>query len=43
MMRYVITVAMACLLGACSGIPPSKGSTCSTKSECEIQAYQKAY
>jgi hypothetical protein len=40
-MRYV-AAAMACLLVACSGLPPSTGSSCTTAYECEIEAYAKA-
>jgi hypothetical protein len=41
-MRYVIPAMLACLLVGCGSVPPSSGSGCSTKSQCEIEAYMNA-
>jgi hypothetical protein len=41
-MRYIIAAMVACLLVACSGLPPAPANTCSTKYECEIEMYQRA-
>jgi hypothetical protein len=41
-MRYVIAAMVACVLVACSGLPPAPANTCSTKYECEIEMYQRA-
>lgn len=41
-MRNIIAATLACLLTACSGLPPTPGPTCSTAYECEIQGYANA-
>lgn len=41
-MRTIIAATLACLLTACSGLPPTPGPTCSTAYECEIQGYANA-
>jgi hypothetical protein len=41
-MRSIVAALLSCLLVACSGIPQSAGSTCSTRDECEIQGYARA-
>ncbi|MBS1177026.1 MAG: hypothetical protein H6R06_1438 [Proteobacteria bacterium] len=40
-MRYVIAAMLACLLVACGTPEPVRGATCSTKYECEIEAYSR--
>jgi hypothetical protein len=42
-MRYLIAAMLAWLLAACGSVPhPISGSGCSTKSQCEIEAYMNA-
>jgi len=41
-MRYVIAATVACMLAACATPPPSQGRGCSTRHECEVQAYERA-
>ena len=41
-MRYVIVATAACLLVACAAPPPSRGATCSSGYECQVQAYANA-
>jgi len=41
-MRYGLTTIAACLLAACTGIPASLSRSCSSPSECQVQAYSKA-
>lgn len=42
-MRYVIAATVVCLLVACGSLPPpSTGGGCSSRSQCEIDAYANA-